>query len=116
MSISSGAAQTVRKVFICNNGKCASTETAHHVYQTLIEMIHARGMDEVDAPLRIKCLLSGCLDVCENGPIMVVHPGATYYQQVDLAALQKIFENHLMNGKIVSENVLQIKKKDVLSE
>jgi len=68
-------------------------------------MIREHGLDGYDAPLRIKCLISGCLDVCENGPVMVVHPGATYYQRVDLPALKKIFDRHLIHGEIVREYV-----------
>ena len=105
MTFNNGPSQVVRKVFICNNGKCAATGTANEIYESLLGMIRERGMDEYDAPLRVKCLISGCLDVCENGPVMVVHPGATYYQKVDRAALQRIFESHLLRGEIVLEYV-----------
>ncbi len=105
MTFNNGPSQAVRKVFICNNGKCAATGTANEIYETLLGMIQERGMDEYDAPLRVKCLISGCLDVCENGPVMVVHPGATYYKNVDRDALQRIFESHLLRGEIVPEYV-----------
>ncbi|MRS05787.1 (2Fe-2S) ferredoxin domain-containing protein [bacterium] len=97
--------QIIRKVFICTNGKCASYSTAYGIYEELMAMIRERGLDEYDAPLRVKCLVSGCLDVCENGPVMVVHPGATYYQRVDHQALQRIFDQHLLQGEIVREYV-----------
>lgn len=95
----------LRKVFICNNGKCAAPQDAQAIYDALIEMIKARGMDQFDAPIRIKCLLSGCLDVCKNGPVMIVHPGAVVYQHVDLTALQRIFEEHLLGGEVVADFV-----------
>lgn len=102
MTISS---PTLRKVFICNNGKCAEPQEAHAIHAALTEMIQARGMDQFDAPVRVKCLLSGCLDVCKNGPVMIVHPGAVIYQHVDLAALRQIFEQHLIHGEVVEEFV-----------
>lgn len=105
MTFNDGPSQVVRKVFICNNGKCAATGTANEIFETLHAMIQERGMDAYDAPLRIKCLISGCLDVCQNGPVMVVHPGATYYQNVDRSALQRIFDSHLLRGEIVPEYV-----------
>lgn len=95
----------LRKVFICNNGKCTSAQDAQVIYETLTEMIHERGMDKFDAPVRVKCLLTGCLDICKNGPVMVVHPGAVFYQHVDLPALQCIFEQHLLHGVVVDEYV-----------
>ena len=105
MTFTTNSSQVVRKIFICNNGKCAATSTANTIYESLLNMIHERGMDEYDAPLRLKCLVSGCLDVCENGPVMVVHPGATYYQNVDQTALLHIFEKHLLQGEVVPEYV-----------
>lgn len=95
----------VRKVFVCYNGKCASAEAAAEIFEALTAKIREQGLDGYDAPLRIKCLISGCLDVCENGPVMVIHPGATYYQRVDAQALDKIFEQHLLSGEVVSEYV-----------
>jgi NADP-reducing hydrogenase subunit HndC len=105
MTVNSNPNQVVRKVFICTNGKCASSGTAHGIYEELMALIHERGLDDYDAPLRVKCLISGCLDVCENGPVMVVHPGATYYQRVDHNALQRIFDQHLLHGEIVADFV-----------
>lgn len=97
--------QVIRKVFICNNGKCASTETATEIFDVLTAKIRENGLDAYDAPLRIKCLISGCLDVCENGPVMVIHPGATYYWGVDRNALENIFETHLVGGTVVKDYV-----------
>ena len=95
----------VRKVFICNSGKCADSQQALEIYETLVGMIHEQGLDRYDSPHRIKCLLSGCFDICKNGPLMVVHPGAVYYQHVDLPKLQTIFEQHLLCGEIVEAYV-----------
>lgn len=102
MTISS---PTLRKVFICNNGKCAESQDAQALHAALTELIQARGLDQFDAPVRVKCLLSGCLDVCKNGPVMIVHPGAVIYHHVDLTALRQIFEQHLMQGEVVEEFV-----------
>lgn len=82
----------------------------------MLERIRARGLDQFDAPIRIKCLLSGCLDVCENGPVMVVHPGAVYYQNVDEQALWAIFEQHLIRGEIVDKYVVHRKEEKTGSQ
>ncbi len=101
----------VRKVFICNNGKCADSQQSLEIYETLQGMIHEQGLDRYDSPNRIKCLLSGCFDICKNGPLMVVHPGAVYYQDVDQSKLRTIFEQHLLRGEIVEEYVYQRENK-----
>lgn len=100
----------VRKVFICNNGECTSPNHALEIYEALLSLIHDQGLDQYDSPIRIKCMLSGCLDVCENGPVMVVHPGAVFYQNVQMPEMRRIFEQHLLQGKIVEDLVVQPKK------
>lgn len=104
MNYTPSTPSVVYKVFICNNGKCASSQQAQEIYNALCEMIHEAGLDQYDSPIRVKCMLSGCLDICKNGPVMVIHPGAVYYQQVDRSALQRIFYQHLLRGEIVEEN------------
>lgn len=105
MIFSPPPSSVIHKVFICNNGKCASSQQAQEIFDALREMIHNAGLDQYDAPIRVKCMLSGCLDICKNGPVMVIHPGAVYYQQVDRSALQRIFNQHLLQGEIVEEKV-----------
>lgn len=105
MTFTPSPSSVVRKVFICNNGNCVASQQAQEIYDTLLEMIHGAGLDQYAAPIQVKCVLSGCLDVCKNGPVMVIHPGAVVYQQVDRSALQRIFIQHLLRGEIVEENV-----------
>ena len=44
---------------------------------------------------------AGCLGVCEQGPIMVVHPEGVWYANLDEAKVDKIIEAHLKSGKPV---------------
>jgi (2Fe-2S) ferredoxin len=44
---------------------------------------------------------AGCLNRCEEGPVMVVYPEAVWYSFVDKDDIDEILEEHLINGKIV---------------
>jgi (2Fe-2S) ferredoxin len=41
---------------------------------------------------------AGCLDRCEEGPVVVVYPEAIWYTYVDRADIDEIIESHLVNG------------------
>lgn len=44
---------------------------------------------------------AGCLDRCEEGPVIVVYPDETWYTYVDEEDIDEIIEEHLLNGRIV---------------
>jgi len=44
---------------------------------------------------------AGCLDRCEEGPVLVVYPDETWYTYVDEADIDEIIEKHLIGGEIV---------------
>jgi (2Fe-2S) ferredoxin len=49
---------------------------------------------------------AGCLDRCEEGPVIVVYPEATWYTYVDREDLDEILSEHLMNGRVVERLLL----------
>jgi (2Fe-2S) ferredoxin len=44
---------------------------------------------------------AGCLDRCEEGPVIVVYPEATWYTYVDQEDLEEILTEHLLKGQVV---------------
>ena len=44
---------------------------------------------------------AGCLDRCEEGPVIVVYPEATWYTYVDQEDLEEILSEHLVKGQLV---------------
>lgn len=45
-----------------------------------------------------------CLEICEHGPIALVHPDGTWYAQVDEDAARRIVREHLRDGEVVDDH------------
>ena len=50
---------------------------------------------------KVRVNQAGCLDRCEQGPVVVVYPEAVWYTYVDKADIDEIIEEHLVNGRVV---------------
>ncbi len=44
---------------------------------------------------------AGCLDRCEEGPVVVVYPEGVWYTYVDQEDLDEIIDEHLVAGRVV---------------
>ena len=44
---------------------------------------------------------AGCMDRCEEGPVIVVYPEGVWYTYVDRGDVDEIIEEHLVNGRVV---------------
>lgn len=90
-------------VFFCNNQRApGETCCANHGSNDL----RAYAKDQVKAAKlsgegKVRINSAGCLDRCDQGPVMVVYPEAVWYTYVDKEDIDEIIESHLKNGKVV---------------
>jgi (2Fe-2S) ferredoxin len=54
-----------------------------------------------DRQNKIRINSAGCLDRCDDGPVLVIYPEGTWYTFVDESDLDEIIEEHLKNGRVV---------------
>lgn len=55
----------------------------------------------LSGPAQIRINKAGCLDRCEQGPVVVVYPQGVWYSYIDEADIDEIIDSHLVGGKIV---------------
>jgi len=52
-------------------------------------------------PGQVRVNNAGCLDRCEQGPVLVVYPEGIWYSYVDKEDLDEIIEQHLCQDRVV---------------
>jgi (2Fe-2S) ferredoxin len=50
---------------------------------------------------KVRINQAGCLDRCDEGPVLVVYPEAVWYTYVDRDDIDEIIDEHLLNGCVV---------------
>ena len=99
-----------KHIFVCTNQRPLGTRKScgEENGLNLVKEFKKQINDlKLDFPVRAqKC---GCLDVCEKGPMVAIYPDAIFYGGVQLSDVQRIVENHLLNGEIITE--LQVSEK-----
>jgi len=55
----------------------------------------------IAGPGGVRINTAGCLDRCEEGPVVVIYPEGIWYSYVDREDVDEIIEEHLLQGKVV---------------
>ncbi len=56
---------------------------------------------KLDGPGKVRINVAGCLDRCNEGPVLVVYPGEVWYTYVDREDIDEIINEHLRHGRVV---------------
>lgn len=92
-----------KHVFFCTNQRddgsaCCADKSAQALRDYAKSRVKALGMSGEG---RIRINNSGCLDRCEEGPVIVVYPEGVWYTYVDKEDIDEIIDQHLLKGQVV---------------
>ncbi|MFZ5503773.1 MAG: (2Fe-2S) ferredoxin domain-containing protein [Pseudomonadota bacterium] len=93
-----------KHVFFCTNQRedgsnCCADYNAQKARDYVKAKVNELGLSNRHNKIRINS--AGCLDRCDEGPVLVVYPEGTWYTFVDDSDLDEIIEVHLKNGHVV---------------
>ncbi|CCQ75612.1 ferredoxin [Magnetospira sp. QH-2] len=94
-------------VFVCSNqrveghprGCCADKDSAS--LRTYLK-VKTKQLELND----VRINNAGCLDRCENGPVMVIYPEGVWYKVATRADMDEILESHIQGGNRVEHLML----------
>ena len=95
-------AEAAKKTYIlvCGGTGCTSNHSGELI-EKLNELIANSGKAH-----EIDIIQTGCQGLCAKGPIMVVHPGNVFYQEVKPDMVERIFNEHIVGGTPVEEYLM----------
>jgi (2Fe-2S) ferredoxin len=93
-----------KHVFFCTNQRtdgsdCCNNHGAQKARDYVKDKVKALGISDRNNKIRINS--AGCLDRCDDGPVLVIYPEGTWYTFVAERDLDEIIEEHLRHGRVV---------------
>ncbi|MFP5398918.1 MAG: NAD(P)H-dependent oxidoreductase subunit E, partial [Gammaproteobacteria bacterium] len=91
-------AAVTRRVLVCHGDDCRQ-RGAPAVWRRM--RAEQRGLAERNRGVRLQLAKTTCLGACDFAPVAQVFPEGTYYGRLDGAAMDRIIDEHLLNGRPV---------------
>lgn len=80
---------------------CCVTPESQDLFQYMAQKIMQEGLMGTVQPIR-----TSCLNRCSVGPVMLVEPGHVMYVQLTKEKIDRIIQEHIIEGNVVQEYVI----------
>jgi NADH:ubiquinone oxidoreductase subunit F (NADH-binding)/(2Fe-2S) ferredoxin len=83
--------QVKHKIFVCCGTSCMASDS-EAVLKALKEVIKEKALENV-----VEASLSGCMGLCNQGPLVKVTPDNTIYQKITCETIKEVVQGHFIN-------------------
>jgi (2Fe-2S) ferredoxin len=89
--------------FCCNQREPGATCCNNHGAQALRDYAKDRVKElKLKGKGGVRVNSAGCMDRCDEGPVIAVYPEGVWYTYVDKSDIDEIVDEHLVNGRVVA--------------
>ncbi|AZO94202.1 (2Fe-2S) ferredoxin domain-containing protein [Iocasia frigidifontis] len=90
-------------VFVCSSSRITGQQRGYCVKNDSVEIIQRfmMGIEEEDLTGDVMVTNTGCLGICDKGPIVIIYPEGVWYGSVSPDDVAEIIQSHLVGGKVV---------------
>ena len=83
------------QLLLCHGTSCMSNGTV------AVREALEKALKEANLEKEVEIVITGCMGICELGPVMVVYPDGVFYQQVKPEDAREIVQEHVLKGRVV---------------
>lgn len=92
----------MRHIVVCGGTGCLSSESKE-ILEELEKLIKEHNLED-----KVSANVVGCFGFCSQGPFVKIYPEDTLYHAVKVSDVAKIFDEDIINHKVVTELLYEI--------